>query len=107
MRRRRSALLLPIALLPAAFAHAGCRAPTQVTLQVRSDIPCSKLGGTVIRVGSPSDTEGREPTATTTSCSADGTIGSLVVVPSGAADAEEDAGDGAADGLGGATPSED
>ena len=88
-RRRRFALVAVAALVPAALAATqGCRAPTQVTLELRTDLPCASFRGAEIRVGSPGDAETREPVTETTTCNADGTLGSLVVVPSGANDAE-------------------
>jgi hypothetical protein len=67
-----------------ALAACGCRAPTQITFEVTTDVPCEKLRGTSVVVG-PLDalTAERPPTTTSAACTSDGRIGSLVVVPSG------------------------
>ncbi len=61
---------------------AGCQAPTQVTLELTTDLPCDALAGTTISVGSAEDIEGAEAVTETASCK-DGRIGSLVLVPAG------------------------
>ncbi len=70
---------------------AACRAPTQIVVEVTTDVPCADTGavddpvvkGTAIVVGSPAAfrAASRAPAAVTTSC-VDGRMGSLVVVPS-------------------------
>jgi formylglycine-generating enzyme required for sulfatase activity len=88
MRRRRW-LLVAAAIAPTAvLAAEGCRAPTEVTLALRTDIDCKDFEGAEIRVGSPEKAELGDPVTEATTCNADGTIGTLVVVPSGASDAE-------------------
>ena len=66
---------------------AGCRAPTDITLDVTTDEACPGIrthGGTRIRVGAQGDPPGGGKAATTDTC--DGTeIGTLLLVPSGAA----------------------
>jgi hypothetical protein len=52
-----------------------------VTIDIRTDVPCSLVQKTSITVGSPADAEtAQDPTAVTASCAA-GFIGSLVTVP--------------------------
>jgi len=59
----------------------GCRTPTQVTIEVKTDQPCSAITGTSIAVGSLADLETAPNRATKASC-IDGKVGTLVVVPS-------------------------
>lgn len=67
--------------LATATAVASCREPTQVTIEVRTDVPCSLVQKTTITVGAPLDTEeDAAPTAVTSACEA-GLVGSLVTVP--------------------------
>ncbi len=75
-------------LVGAACGMAGCRAPTQVTVEVTTDLPCAEHGGTAITVGRVGAMEAKSPAAVTSRCGADGWVGSLVLVPSGEADTE-------------------
>jgi alpha-tubulin suppressor-like RCC1 family protein len=68
----------------------GCRAPTEITLELTTDIPCGDLDGTAITVGAPGEVESKTEGTVTHSCGETGRIGSLVVVPSGATDAHLD-----------------
>ncbi len=81
----------PVLIFLAAAVGAGasaCREPTQITLQVDTDVDCDKLvghGGTAIIGGAPTD----DPVTITRDCSGAGplrTIGSLVIAPSGKRD---------------------
>lgn len=76
-----------LAGLPAAAVTlaGACRSPTQVTLILKTDIPCAVLHGTSITVGSGRDVETRDPATTTSACS-NGEIGSVVLVPTTGAD---------------------
>lgn len=68
---------------------AGCRAPTQVTVELTTDVDCAAGVHTTLQVGSPgSDVERRSPNVDTVACHPGGRIGSLILVPSGANDAE-------------------
>ncbi|HEX8793613.1 MAG TPA: hypothetical protein VF765_21870 [Polyangiaceae bacterium] len=82
--RRAAALCAGVALV----TPLACLDPTDITLQLDTDVPCSSLQGVTITVGSSGDYETKAPTTETHSCSPDGTIGSLVLVPSGNKDAE-------------------
>jgi len=79
-------------LVAAGLALAGCRTPTSITLTINGDIRCEDLKGVAIATGTRDAIESAAPTTTTTKCSMnpDGTtrVGSLVIVPSGANDAE-------------------
>ena len=69
----------------------ACLGATEITLDVRTNLPCTSAGawkGIAISVGQPGvDVESRAPVLTTTACSASGEVGSLVIVPTGANDA--------------------
>ena len=64
----------------------ACRTPTEVTVQVRTNLPCTEGAswhGISVYTGAPGlDVETRAPVLTSTTCDADGNVGSLVVVPS-------------------------
>jgi hypothetical protein len=74
--------------LGSVLAASGCRAPTQIAVELSTDVPCAEVQGTAISVASPDELEGRQPTSMTQACDPSGRIGSLVIVPSGAPDAE-------------------
>jgi hypothetical protein len=65
----------------------ACQDPTQITLEVTTNVPCSDLRGTRITVGPPEAMETRAPAAATTRCDG-GRVGALVIVPSDAVDAQ-------------------
>jgi hypothetical protein len=85
---RWSSLLVPAAVALATLS--GCQPPTQITLELSTDIPCNgTFGGASIFVGSKGEVEDQPATTTTTACNAGtGRIGSLVVVPSAGSDSE-------------------
>lgn len=66
----------------------ACLEPTSITLQLATDVPCGSLQGVTVSVGTAGDYESKAPATETSACSADGTIGSLVLVPSGSKDEE-------------------
>jgi hypothetical protein len=68
---------------PALGAIVACRSPTQITFDVSTDVPCAHLGETQVTAGPLAvfDRIGA-PTSTAPRCTAEGTVGSLVVVPS-------------------------
>ncbi len=61
----------------------GCREPTQIKIEIHTDVPCDEYDDTSIAVGLSSAIETMLPAARTSACSDDGTVGSLVAVPSG------------------------
>jgi alpha-tubulin suppressor-like RCC1 family protein len=65
-----------------ALANAACRGPTEVTLDLSTDIACPSLYGTTVTVGALGELERKAPVATSTSCAPGGALGDLVVVPS-------------------------
>ena len=80
---------LPAALLAGgictflAVSFSACLAPTQLTLELRTDVPCSSVRGVSITVGSPGTIEGAPPSTTTNACNDDGNIGTIAVAPAG------------------------
>ena len=77
-----------IALAGIASAPAGCRSPTEITIEVTTDVACNDARGssvTVGRFGSHDGIEDKPPTSTSVRCDA-GRLGALVIVPSGAND---------------------
>ncbi len=87
-RRRVRALLGGASLV--AVAATGCKNPTEITLDVRTDIACTggaPWKGVAIYVGHPGDdVESKAATLVTTQCDGTGEIGTLVIKPSGADD---------------------
>jgi N-acetylneuraminic acid mutarotase len=69
-----------------AVLASACREPTEITFAVTTDVPCARVTGTAIAVGSLGDFDTRPFAATSTACSATGSLGSLVVVPGAASD---------------------
>jgi hypothetical protein len=62
-------------------------APTEITIAMTTDVPCAQVTETSIAVGDLVGLEARPPAASSTICdAATGTIGTLVIVPSGAKD---------------------
>jgi hypothetical protein len=84
MRQR---LAIAVSSIAIAALVASCRSPTQVTIEITTDVPCSNLRGTSITVGRLADLESKPPATATQQCD-NGRIGALVIVPSGANDDE-------------------
>jgi outer membrane protein assembly factor BamB len=61
----------------------ACRDATQITVVLTTDVPCANVKGATITVGVPGAIEDKDPAATSGACGASGSIGSVVVVPSG------------------------
>jgi hypothetical protein len=87
---RASIACVPLLVLGSALV--ACLGATEIVLDVRTDAPCASAAtwqGVAISIGQPGvDVESRAPVLTTTACGTGGEIGSLVVVPTGASDAE-------------------
>jgi hypothetical protein len=69
----------------------ACREPTQITVHVTTDLPCIlasgarvAINGVDVVVGTVSELDTKAPTSSTSHCEADGTIGTVVIVPSSA-----------------------
>jgi hypothetical protein len=78
-----------LATLTLGIGALACRAPTQVTLEIRTNADCQNPAawkGVAIYAGRPGDdVESREPTLITETCDR-GQVGTLTIVPSGARD---------------------
>jgi hypothetical protein len=74
------------------FAFGACAAPTEIRLNVYTDVACAdnpEWKGIAVYVGTAnSNLENKAPALTSTSCDRNGQIGSLVIVPSGDKDEE-------------------
>jgi len=65
----------------------ACRAPTEITFNITTNVSCSELYDTSFTSGPLAAlTDGRPATAVAHGCAETGTIGSVVVVPSGSDD---------------------
>jgi len=85
LRSGTAAVSVGIAL---AAPMASCRAPTEIEVVVTTDFDCADLKDVTVTVGTLGDAlESAPPTSTSTSCSA-GSVGTIVVVPSGSDHAE-------------------
>lgn len=72
----------------AATVLLACRSPTQVTVVVTTDVSCKDAPSAVVVVGPLGDIEhGRPASAISRRCDDSGSLGTLVVVPSGATNA--------------------
>ena len=72
-----------------ALASPACRTPTTITLELRTDLPCGQVSESSIAVGKLATLRDAPAAAGTERCdAATGTIGTLVLVPSGENDAE-------------------
>lgn len=65
----------------------ACLAPTQLTLELRTDATCASVKGVTITVGAPGTIESSSPTTSTTTCTGEGYIGTIAVAPKGDKDA--------------------
>jgi hypothetical protein len=83
-RLRGTSSFAPLAL--AAGTACACRTPTQVTVEISTDVPCDSVQGASLQVGSLESIESSSPSAEARQCSADGRIGSIVLVPRGSKD---------------------
>ncbi len=82
MRRLPLVALLAAGGAGATLLAAACLRPTQITVVITTDLPCSQYRGVTFAVGRLGELESRAPSMTTTECIA-GKIGSIVVLPSG------------------------
>lgn len=86
----RRLLAVLVASIPAVAAFASCLEPTEIRVEVRTDLPCSdpapRVDWTRVAVGLPGAVDGTSPQIDTRSCRPDGKlsyIGTFVMVPSG------------------------
>ena len=86
MRRggaRSLAALLAIAPLGIVLA---CRAPTQITVTITTDVPCERFGGSTFTVGMLGAIETQPATSSKATCTGAGHVGTVIIAPSGAKD---------------------
>ena len=74
-----------VALAVAGTGLVQCLGPTEIEVSLDTNVPCASVINSAIAVGPPGD-DSRFVAATTTSCSADGGLGTLYVAPSGGID---------------------
>jgi outer membrane protein assembly factor BamB len=67
--------------LAAALVLAGCRAPTEMSFTFSTDVPCSKVNGIAIAVGTPGGFDTAAPATTQATCIGAGNLGSIITVP--------------------------
>lgn len=85
MRRVASSLTAASFCLVCTLGAVSCLGPTQLTLELRTDVPCANVRGVSITVGpTPETVESARPATTTQSCNADGYIGTIAVTPAAA-----------------------
>jgi hypothetical protein len=87
-KKRVRALLVAMTLVVGTTLVASCREPTQISVEITTDVRCSDVKGTSLTVGNLSELDVRPITTQTTACTPGevGRVGNLVVVPSGADD---------------------
>src|SRR3954468_7432828 len=77
----------PLVIGLATLASSACRDPTQIMVEVTTDVRCSDLRGTTITVGQLVGLDERPLRTETNACDpVRARIGSMVIVPSGAND---------------------
>ena len=87
MRRRH--FLVAIIVLVWVFALLpSCLEPTQITLDIRTDVRCDQAKGISITAGDQGSVQTAPPRLVSRDCSPDGRIGTLVVTPEGDRDAD-------------------
>lgn len=74
-----------IGILGVVAAAASCQAPTEVTVEIATNLACTDVGGTAITVGHLDDLANKAFTITTQNCR-DRRIGTIVISPSDAKD---------------------
>jgi hypothetical protein len=84
LHRAPSAVFVILVAGAALVGTPHCESPTEITLDLSTDVPCAQLTGVSITVGPASEVETMPPGTTTQACSSSGNIGSIVVVPGGA-----------------------
>jgi hypothetical protein len=64
-----------------------CRAPTQVDVVLSTDVPCPRVGAPLITAGPQTGGASSSVAPPAIACAADGSLGDIVIVPTGAKDA--------------------
>jgi len=82
--------VIPVISAVAVVIAPGCREPTEITVLVSTDLPCENLLGLSITSGNPGEIDSATPgtvqSAAELSCDGSGSLGSIVLVPSGSKD---------------------
>jgi hypothetical protein len=73
-----------VCVLMGLLASQACRGPTQITVELTTDVRCADVRGTAITVGELTTIETKPAVAVTPACDpTTGRVGSMVIVPSG------------------------
>ncbi|MBK7586226.1 MAG: LamG domain-containing protein [Myxococcales bacterium] len=73
-----------LTLVAASLVLPSCREPTQITVELRTDVPCASVTETTVGVGTLTSVKDKPTVSSQKGCKTpDGRIGSLVVIPSG------------------------
>ncbi len=73
-------------MLAALLLVGACRTPTQIEIEITTDLACSELRGVTVTAGPPDDVEGAPVSTATTDCREEGGttfVGTIVVAPQG------------------------
>ncbi len=79
-----------VLLAAAVVATSACREPTQITVELSTDVACAEARATTVTLGLPGQLEEGEPAVVSSACEAVGSrgeLGTVVLVPSGDDDA--------------------
>jgi hypothetical protein len=87
MRLPRAALVIAACGVALVATSASCLDPTQITVDISTDMQCADTKGTSIVGGAPGTVELATPTTTTRDCD-NGRIGTLVSTPAGSKDVD-------------------
>jgi outer membrane protein assembly factor BamB len=88
--RSPSATVVLITCVAALLGTPHCEQPTEMTLSLHTNVPCTQLEGVTITVGPASSIETMAPGTVSQACSSTGDLGTIVVVPGGARNAAVD-----------------
>ncbi len=72
------------------LATSACREPTQITVELSTDVACAEARATTVTVGLPGGLERGDPAVVSSACESEGSrgeLGTVVLVPSGDDDA--------------------
>lgn len=76
-----------VATFAGLVAMGACRAPTEITIELSTDVKCADVRATAITIGDLANLDAKPSTTVTPACDPQtGRIGSMVIVPSGAKD---------------------
>src|SRR4051812_13972515 len=87
MRVSRTAVVFTCAAVTVMVSSVACLDPTEITVDIATDVKCEDTKGTSIAGGKPGTIELSSPTTTTRDCD-NGRIGTLVSTPSDSKDVD-------------------